>query len=101
MNPNAQTPPAPSHASNGVVQQIERKAGASWRSIWMSAGGLLVSLAALCIFLEFFVAHRLPPLSEATLDAAEKLWAHSAPPSYNLDLEIRGAQPGPVHVHMH
>jgi hypothetical protein len=70
----------------------------SWRSLWMTAGGLLLSLGALVLFLEYFVAHRSPSMTEATLDAAEKRWAATAPPNYNLDLEIRGAEPGPVHV---
>jgi hypothetical protein len=98
MTANDQTSPVPSGASNGAPDRPLRSTSMSWRSFWMTTGGMLISLAALVVFLEYFVAHRLPPLTEATLDAAEKRWAKSAPPSYNLDLEIRGAMPGPVHV---
>jgi hypothetical protein len=70
----------------------------NWRPVWMSAAALLFGLALLTIFLEHFVAHRLPSMTEATLDAAEKRWAQVKPASYVLDLEIGGAEPGPVHV---
>lgn len=90
--------PERTHAANGLARGRAPASGMGWRSFWMSAGGLLASLAALVLFLEYFVAHRLPAMTEATLDAAEKRWAAAALPSYNVDLEIRGAEPGPVHV---
>jgi hypothetical protein len=86
------------HSANGATREAAPAASMVWRSFWMSAGCLLGSLVALVLFLEYFVAHRLPPMTEATLDAAEKQWARAGRPSYNLDLEIRGAEPGPVHV---
>jgi Family of unknown function (DUF6174) len=77
---------------------ITATASQNWRPFWMSAAGLLIGMALLTVFLEHFVAHRLPPMTEATLDAAEKRWKETKPASYVLDLEIGGAEPGPVHV---
>jgi Family of unknown function (DUF6174) len=65
---------------------------------YLVAGGLFGVVAAIAVLLELFVAHRLPPLTEETLSAAEKKWDATKPASYNLDLEIRGAEPGPVHL---
>jgi hypothetical protein len=64
----------------------------------MMAGILVGLVIAAAILLELFVAHRLPPLTEETLDAAQKKWAAAKPASYNLDLEIRGGEPGSAHV---
>ncbi len=58
------------------------------------------ALAAVCVLLalQYFVAERLPELSEATLQAASERWQKIGPASYDLDLELGGAQPGIVHV---
>jgi hypothetical protein len=90
--------PEPPDAADSTQDLADPAAGPSWRPFWMSAAALIGGLACVSLFLEYFVAHRLPPLSEATLDVAEKLWAEKKPASYILDLEIRGAEPGPVHL---
>lgn len=90
--------PEPPDASREGPIRSDSVASPSWRPVWLSAAALLGGLACVSVFLEYFVAHRLPPLTEATLDAAEKRWSQAGPPSYDLDLEIRGAEPGPVHL---
>jgi hypothetical protein len=44
------------------------------------------------------VAERLPELTESDLTHAKKLWVADGPPDYDMDVEIRGAQPGSVHI---
>jgi hypothetical protein len=64
--------------------------------IWLVA--FAAGLAALFLVLELFVARRIPELSMDRLEAAEQLWRRQGPASYDLDLEILGERPGPVHV---
>ncbi len=64
-------------------------------------GGLMavvLTLAAIAILLQVFVAERIPELTEATLEAAEKLWKEKGPASYDMEIKIRGARPGQVHM---
>jgi Family of unknown function (DUF6174) len=62
-------------------------------------GLLFVALiVALIIVLEVFAVRRIPELTEPLLQAAEQRWQANGPASYDLDLEISGAQPGVVHV---
>jgi hypothetical protein len=44
------------------------------------------------------VAERTPEMTEAGLRAAEALWEKQGPPGYDMDLEIRGAEPSNIHV---
>jgi hypothetical protein len=64
--------------------------------MWLLAAGLCVVAAVLA--LELFVARRLPELTAQRLADAEVLWQHRGSASYDLDLEILGERPGPVHV---
>lgn len=61
---------------------------------------LSFALAAVCVAfaLQFFVAERLPELTEARLEAAMDLWLKNGPSNYIMDIELKGAQPGAVHV---
>jgi hypothetical protein len=62
-------------------------------------GAILLGLAlGAGLALELFVVERLPQLTVATLEAAERRWDQKGPQSYDLDLTIEGAQPGVVHV---
>ncbi|MGD9631988.1 MAG: DUF6174 domain-containing protein [Pirellulales bacterium] len=63
------------------------------------AAALLVGLVlAAMVTIRSLAPERLPAMTPETLSAAEKLWAENGPASYDLDLVIEGAQPGPVHV---
>jgi hypothetical protein len=59
-----------------------------------------VALAAVCLVLalQYFVAERLPELTEATLQVAMERWSQHGPADYDMDIELRGARPGNVHV---
>jgi hypothetical protein len=60
------------------------------------AGGMI--LAALALLLEMFVAQRIPALTAERLVEAQERWRRNGPTSYDMDLEILGERPGPVHV---
>jgi hypothetical protein len=64
------------------------------------AGLLFVILAIVgtVVVLQLLFVNRIPELTEADLDDAERLWARTGPASYDMDLVIRGAQPGSVHI---
>jgi hypothetical protein len=57
--------------------------------------GLIVGLI---VVLQLFAVQRIPELTEPLLEAAQQRWKENGPASYDLDLEISGAQPGDVHV---
>ena len=98
MTTDRRSAPQPIHASNGAASQAVSTPDVNWRPVLTTAFGILAGLAVLVVFLELFVAHRLPPMTEDSLDAAQKRWAAAKPASYNLDLEIRGGDPGTAHV---
>ena len=58
------------------------------------------ALAVVCVILaiQYFFEERLPEMTEATLQAATERWNEHGPASYDMELELRGAQPGRVHV---
>jgi hypothetical protein len=60
----------------------------------VALGGVLAAAVAM----QLFVAERIPELTEEALDAAEQLWVQQGPKSYDMDFEVRGNQPGVVHV---
>lgn len=62
------------------------------------AVSLSILLVAIVLVLQYFVAERLPLLTEANLEAAQELWRTAGPASYDLDLKLGGARPGIVHV---
>jgi len=64
---------------------------------------VVLSIAALVIIgvivaLQVFVADTIPELTEARLEAAAEIWQANAPAGYDMDVQIRGAQPGVVHI---
>lgn len=60
--------------------------------------GLAIGIVGLLIFLFVYVRDPLPVLTEPMVAAAEQKWKDTGPASYNLDLELSGNRPGPVHV---
>jgi uncharacterized protein DUF6174 len=98
MTTNDQPLPKPPFEASEAPLRSEAAGGPNWRPLIFTATAFIGCVVVLVLLLEVFVAHRMPTLTEATLDAAEKLWAEKKPASYTLDLEIRGAEPGPVHV---
>lgn len=84
----------------------EQKAGATppgrgsagMRAIVLAVGACIIAITSIVFALQYFVAERLPELSEASLEQATKLWDKRGPASYDMDIELRGARPGQVHV---
>src|SRR5215213_7198873 len=70
----------------------------SRRTTLFVLGSIAFALASLVLAIEFFVIERIQLLTEAELDSAEKRWQEHGPVSYDMDIELRGAQPGRVHV---
>jgi hypothetical protein len=63
------------------------------------AGLIVVGvILAIAMMLQLFVARQIPDLTEASLVSAQRRWQEHGPASYELDLEIKGARPGVVHV---
>jgi hypothetical protein len=58
----------------------------------------VLGLACVLVALRVFVAQHIPDLTESRLGDAEELWERAGPASYDMDLEIRGARPGVVHI---
>ncbi len=69
----------------------------SWHSLWIAIGVVALAAAAVLIGLKLLV-DPMPALTEDRLVEAEELWHRAGPASYDMDLEIRGAQPGQVHI---
>lgn len=70
----------------------------SRRATLFLIGSALFALASLVLALEFFVVERIPILTDAEFDAAKKRWVQNGPKSYDMEVELRGAQPGNVKV---
>src|SRR4051794_12677697 len=70
----------------------------SRRTTLFVLGSVAFALASLVLALEFFVVERIPLLTESELNAAKKRWQEHGPINYDMDIELRGAQPGRVEV---
>jgi Family of unknown function (DUF6174) len=57
-----------------------------------------LSVACVLFLVWFLLAERIPVMTEESVAAAEKLWDANGPASYDMDITIRGAQPGQVHI---
>jgi hypothetical protein len=68
------------------------------RSTIFTVGSIIFAIASVVVALEFFAVERLPLLTEAQLEAAQKLWKEHGPQNYFMDIELRGAQPGAIHI---
>ncbi len=72
----------------------------SHRTTLFVLGSIAFALASLVLALEFFVVERIPLLTQTELDIAKKQWQEHGPASYDMDIELRGAQPGRVQVNV-
>jgi hypothetical protein len=73
-------------------------AALSPRAILFALACIALAIACVVLALQYFVAERLPELTEANLQAGMDQWQKNGPVSYDLNVELRGAQPGHVHV---
>jgi hypothetical protein len=58
--------------------------------------GAVLVVAAVIVVVRLFAAERMTVLTVASLDEAERLWQSAGPSSYDIDIELRGAQPGAI-----
>jgi hypothetical protein len=70
----------------------------SSRSMILGVLGAALLLAAVLIGLKVFVADKTPELTEEAFRVAFQKWGEKGPVSYDLDVQIGGAQPGIAHV---
>lgn len=70
----------------------------SARAIVFALASIALAIACVLLALQYFVAERLPELTEGKLQAAMERWQKNGPASYDIDVDLRGAQPGHVHV---
>jgi hypothetical protein len=68
------------------------------KSLLFALASLALAAACVLLALQYFVAERLPELTEATLQAATERWSQHGPADYDMDIDLRGARPGSVHV---
>jgi hypothetical protein len=76
----------------------DSNAGSSIRAILFVVVSVALAIACVALALQYFVAERLPALNQAALEAAVERWDQNTPPNYDMDILLRGAQPGKVHV---
>jgi hypothetical protein len=68
------------------------------RATIFAIGSIVFAIVALLLAVEFFVVERIPPMTQADVDRAKKLWLERGPTDYDMSIELRGAQPGKVEV---
>jgi hypothetical protein len=90
--------PAESTRPESAVSHPMRRHGASRRVIFVAVLIMTIAVIGALLVRQVFVAQRIPELTEARLQQAEELWEQSGPASYVMDLDLRGAQPGRVHI---
>ena len=86
--------------SNSEVASAELPQRLSRRSVLFVLGALAFAIFSLVLSLEFFVVERIPALTEAALTEAKKRWLQNGPLSYDMDIDLRGAQPGNIVVNV-
>jgi hypothetical protein len=83
---------------NGSVETVGGSQRFSTRAVIIGLAAIGLTLVGGIVLLQLFVVERIPELTEARLELAEQLWNEQGPASYDMDLELRGAQPGNVHI---
>lgn len=60
--------------------------------------GVALVLFAIIFAVQALVVDKIPDMTQESLQAATERWQKHGPASYDLDIQIGGAQPGIVHV---
>lgn len=76
----------------------EQRGARSRQLVLATIGGLAVGLGLAVALLVYWSRGDMPPLTRARLDEAIARWEQYGPSSYDLDVVIRGRQPGTVHI---
>jgi hypothetical protein len=85
-------------SANGDATAMDQHARFRRRLLLIWGLAMITGIAAVLLALELFVARRLPELTIEQLEVARAKWEQAGPRSYDLELEIFGERPGPVHV---
>lgn len=83
---------------DGRTESVKSSSGSQVRAYVFAIAAFALAAVCVVLALQYFVAEHLPQLTEASLQAATELWSKKGPANYNMDIELRGAQPGNVHV---
>jgi len=84
--------------NESVADSTAAGAGPSSRTLVFVVVSLALAIGCVFLALQYFVAERLPALDEAALEVAIDRWEKNGPASYDMDIDLRGAQPGKIHV---
>jgi hypothetical protein len=93
---DVQSFPRAAASLNGAT--LREEAQRSHRSLMVGLLVTVLALACLLVVLRVFFAQRTTELTEPRLAEAEELWERAGPANYDMDIEIRGARPGRVHI---
>lgn len=97
--------PVASPTNSPAAQSRVGEASGTWPAsrykfpqLLLILGALVLIIGGVLLLLQLFVARQLPELTEARFETAKALWDKKGPASYDMDIQIRGAQPGVVHI---
>lgn len=82
----------------GATTQQVQDGRLSLRTVIIGIIAAALALLAVLVALQVFFAEKIPELTEDAFQAARQRWEQRGPASYDIELEIGGAQPGTVHV---
>ena len=87
-------------AADGAQAAVEFPADGrvSRRTTAFVLASLALAIAGVVLALQYFVVEHIPDLTDAKLASATKRWQEKGPANYDMDIEIRGAEPGSAHV---
>jgi hypothetical protein len=84
--------------SDGTPPAAQPATGFKLSQSVMILGAFVLIIGGVLLLLQMFVARRLPEMTDARFEAAQSLWENNGPKSYDMDINITGAQPGKVHI---
>ena len=93
-NGHAQPPGNGSESGESPPRRRSRLRARIARSLGLA--GVLCGIALLAVTL--LARNRLPPLTAAELDQAERCWQTAGVENYDMDIKVSGRQPGSFHV---
>lgn len=95
-NANAGTAPStPEVTTDPAAASYSRR---SRRTLVLLLLPALACIVGWAVLLRMFAAQRIPELTGAEFEDAERLWDRTGPKSYEMDLEILRGRPGTVHI---
>jgi hypothetical protein len=96
MSKDESNPEVDKVGNDGVSVGVRRRS--SRRTTLFVLGSIAFALACLVLALELFLVERIPLVTESDLNAAKKRWQEHGPVSYDMEIVLRGAQPGHVEI---